>query len=175
MEKRITSGHDHVEPLDPVLGLALRPAVSVQEGGSHPRVGQYFLAAHDPLMNVDGGGPNRFDRAEDEQIVAEPGRFTIFDCHFSDVIGASIGSKGLTLVHSYGSNHVGPRPLHELEIVGVVNDPGGVRVLEIDRQGEPVFGPDEATAIRNVEISTCHRGSLTGPIPAQQIDRLTSV
>ena len=62
-------------------------------------------------------------------------------------IGAAAGSKLGSLVDSDRAEHVGPGALHELQIIGVIDDPVGVGVLEIDREREVVLGPDEAAAI----------------------------
>ena len=73
--------------------------------------------------------------------------------HLGDGIGAAVAVERRALVDADGADHVGPRPLHELQIVGVVDDAGRVGVLEIDGQGEMVLGADEAAAIGCVERS----------------------
>ena len=103
-------------------------------------------------MNVDGGCPNGFDRADDDQIVAEASGATIFDVHFGDVIGASIRAQRRALVDADRADHVRPRPLHELQIIGVIDDPVGIRVLEIDAQREMMLAADKAAAIGDVEV-----------------------
>jgi hypothetical protein len=50
-----------------------------------------------------------------------------------------------------GAQHVRAGALHEFQIIGIIDDPGGVGVLEIDGQREAVLAADEAAAIGLVE------------------------
>ena len=116
------------------------------------------------------------DRADDDEVVAEPGGLAIADVRLGDVIGASVRSMGRGLVDADGADHVRPRPLHELQIIGVIDDAGGVGVLEIDGQREMVLGADEAAAIGCVEIGIALiAGRLPATDPAPQIHRLTAM
>ena len=55
------------------------------------------------------------------------------------------------LVDSHRADHVRARPLHELQVIGIIDDAVGVRVLEVDRQREMMLMAHEAAAIGRVE------------------------
>ena len=133
------------------LGLPPRPAFTVEEGGRDAGVGQQFGPAHDSLMNVDRGCADLFDGADDLQIVAEPAGPAIADVDLDHRIGAAVAAELGRLVDPDRADHVRPGPLHELQIIGVIDDAVGVGVLEIDAEREAVLVADKAAAIGRVE------------------------
>jgi ABC-2 type transport system ATP-binding protein len=58
-------------------------------------------------------------------------------------IGAFPSLERHTLVDPGGDQHIRARPFHEPEIIGVVDDAGQIRVLEIDTQDKMMFQPLE--------------------------------
>ena len=137
----------------------MRPLVRGQECGGHGRVGQYLVAAHDSLMNRDGDGANGFDRADDDEVVTEIGGLSIFDRDFGDCISASGCVQLGPLVDLGAPDHVGPGALHELQIIRVIDDAGGVGVFEIDGERKAMLAADKAAAVRLVEIAA-HAGAV---------------
>src|SRR5688500_187292 len=59
---------------------------------------------------------------------------------------------GGILIDPGSADHVRSSALHEPQIIGVIDDAGGVGVLEIDGQREMMLGADEAAAIRSVDV-----------------------
>src|SRR4051812_38744842 len=116
-------------------------------------------------MNIDGGCADLIDRADDLKVVAEAAGPLVLNVDLDDGIGAAGRAKLRRLVDADGADHVRPRPLHELQIIGVIDDAVGVGVLEIDRQREPMLLADEAAAIGRVEVS----GHLAAIAPTSRI------
>ena len=154
-------GHDGVEPIDPRPWLAGGPAFGGEKSGGNPRFGQWLALAHDRLMNVDAGRADVGEGRDELKIVAEPGGLQIFDRGLGNGINPGPGGKRGGLVDPRGAQHVGAGALHIFEVIGVIDDPGGVGILEIDGQGEVVLRPDEAAAIGLVEGTCYHLSNLT--------------
>src|SRR3979409_2694526 len=102
-------------------------------------------------MNVDRGCADLFDAADDLQVLAEPAGTPVLDVDLDYRIGAPRSGELGRLVDADRADHVGPRALHELQIIGIINDTEGVGVLEIDAEPEPVLVTYEAAAIGCVE------------------------
>ena len=92
-----------------------------------------FGPAHDSLMNVDRGSTHRLDRTDDDQVVAQARGPEVADRDLGHEISAAVAAQHRRLIDADGSDHVRARPLHELQIIGVIDDASGVGVLEIDR------------------------------------------
>src|SRR3954464_2756245 len=95
---------DCLEFFDPILRLPPRPAFPVEKGGGDPRVGQQFGSAHDSLLNMDRRCEDLFDRADDEQIVAEASGSAIADVNLDHCIGAAAGAQHGGLVNPDGAD-----------------------------------------------------------------------
>ena len=93
------------------------------------------------------------DCADDLNVVTKPAWLLVADVDLDDRIGAARGAKLGRLVDADGADHVRPRALHELQIIGVIDDSVRVGVLEIDRQREAVLVANEAATVRRVEDS----------------------
>ena len=109
------------------------------EGGGDPGLGQYIVAAHDCLMNIATRGADGLDGADNEQCIVELGGATISDVEFGDGVSALPCLLHAALVDADTREHVRARPLHEMQIAGVVNDAGKISVLEIDPHREQVL------------------------------------
>jgi hypothetical protein len=140
----------------PVPRLALWPSVEGKESGGDPRIGDCFGSAHDLLMNDGGRGADGFDPAYHDQIVAEAGRAAVADRDLGDRVNPFSGVERGALIDPDGAQHVRAGALHIFEIIGVIDDPGSVGILEIDGQREAMFRPDEAAAIRQVKVVGHH-------------------
>ena len=70
----------------------------------------------------DRNGADLLDRADDDEIVAEPRRAEVADVDVGDRIGAAAALKLGDLVDPGGADHVRAGPLHELQIIGVIDD-----------------------------------------------------
>ena len=153
-------------------GLAARPAIGREKSGGNPRLGECFSPAHDPLMNERRGGADGVDMADDDEIVAEPRRAEVADRDVGDGIDPLAGIERGALVDPDGAQHVRPSALHILQIIGVIDDSGGVGVLEIDAQRKAVLSADEAAAIGCVEgrcpIATALTSRVRGANPADE-------
>src|SRR4051812_37056532 len=117
---------DGLEFLDPFAGLPPRPALTVEEGGRDASVGQQFRSTHDSLMNIDRGCADLFDAADDLQVLAEPAGTPVLYVDLYYRIGAPGAGELGRLVDADRADHVGPRALHELQIIGIINDTVGV-------------------------------------------------
>ena len=104
------------------------------------------------LMNVNRRCADLIDCADDLKVVTKPAGLLVADVDLDDRIGAARGAKLGRLVDADGADHVRPRALHELQIIGIIDDSVRVGVLEIDGQREAVLVADEAATIRRVEI-----------------------
>ncbi len=143
---------DSLELLDPIPRLALRPTLTIQEGRRHARIGELFFPPHDSLLNRHGRGADRLNGADHDEVVAEPPGLPVADVHLDDRIGAAAAAELGELVDAHSPDHVGARPLHIFEIVGIIDDAVGVGVLEIDGEREMVLVAGEAAAIGLVEV-----------------------
>ena len=103
-------------------------------------------------MNLDRGGTNLLDAAEDDKFLPEARRLQIADAALGDVISAVSRAEHFGLIDPDRAQHVGAGPLHELQIIGVVDHAGSVGVLEIDAEREPVLAADESAAVGLVEV-----------------------
>ena len=104
------------------------------------------------LLNVDRRCADLIDRADDLKVVTEPRRLTVADVDLDHGIGASRRAQLGRLVDSDRADHVRARPLHELQVIGIIDDAVGVRVLEIDRQREMMLTAHKAAAIRHIQV-----------------------
>src|SRR5207342_3486356 len=138
---------DLLELFDAGAGLPLRPVVRIEEGGGDASIRQCFRPPHDSLMNGDAGRPDLLDGRYNEQVVAKLRRPKIADVDLGYGIDPFAGLLRRLLVDTDRPEHVGPGSLHELQIIGIIDDTGRVGVLEIDRQREAVLLADEPAAI----------------------------
>ena len=101
------------------------------------------------------------DGRDDDEVVAEPGGPQVADVGLGHGIDAVPASMRGALVDPGGAQHVGAGALHEFEIIGIIDDAGGVGVLEIDGQRETMLAADEAAAIGLVE------DAIAGPLASR--------
>ena len=126
-------------------------------------------------MNVDAGRADVGEGRDELKIVAEPGGLQIFDRGLGNGVNPGAGGERSGLVDPRSAQHVGAGALHIFEVIGVIDDPGGVGILEIDGQGEVVLRPDEAAAIGLVEGMRRHDAGFSRPrLIAATPARLTS-
>ena len=107
-------------------------------------------------MNATGCGADLDQSARDDQRVVEPCRLPVSDGEIGDDIEAPARLEGSALVDAGGAKHVRPRPLHEAEIIGVIDDARKIGVLEIDAQREAVLAAFEAALRGLIEIAFNH-------------------
>src|SRR5690348_12612027 len=74
------------------------------------------------------------------------------DVDLDDRISAPARSQLRCLIHAYRPNEVGPGLLHEVQVVGVIDDAVRIRVLEIDAEREMVLAAKETAAVGGVEF-----------------------
>ena len=92
------------------------------------------------------------EAADDQQRIVEPRRAPVADGEVGDGIGALARLVRGALVDPGGAHHVRPRALQVAQVIGVIDDPGEVGILEIDAQPEAVDPVHEAAGIRAIRI-----------------------
>ena len=101
------------------------------------------MTAKDALRDNDACAAHRLDRADDEQVVVELRRTTIFYGEVGDRPCAFAALHRRPLVDPGEAQHVGPGAFHVAQIIGVIDDPRQVGVFEIDPRPIMMRGPDE--------------------------------
>src|SRR6185437_4411597 len=117
---------------------ALRPAVLTQAGDLEDKANQQRIAAPHILIEIERGAAERLEPRHDDQIVIEPRRQKIVGGaapHHKDEPG--LGAQPL-LLDAEAAQHLGARPLGEFEVVGIIDEAGGVGVLVIDTHGKEI-------------------------------------
>ena len=108
-------------------------------------------------MNIHRRCADLFDGADDLKIIAEPGRAAVVDVNMRRQNRRCRRRAASRLFDPDCADHVGTGTLHELQIIGVIDDASGVGVLEIDAECETMLLADEAAAVGSVEFGGGHR------------------
>src|SRR6185437_270790 len=117
---------------------ALRPAVLTQAGDLENQADEQRIAALHILIEIERGAAQRLEPRHDDQIVVEPRRQKVVGGaapHDEDEAG--LGAQPL-LLDAQAAQHLGARAFGEFEVVGVIDEAGGVGVLVIDARGKEI-------------------------------------
>src|SRR3546814_9976521 len=95
-------------------------------------------------MNATGSRAIRDEPRGDHQRIIEPRGRAVADRAFADRIGAAAFFPRRALIDPGEAEHVRAGAFHVALVIGVIDHPRQIGVLEIDAQRKAVLAPDEA-------------------------------
>lgn len=123
------------------LGTGL--AAGIDKADSYISLSQKVRPAQRNLTNPPGGSANCNDSAFHDDRIAKACRFDVSDRKLGYGKGPFPTCNRGLLIDAKGTDHFCPRALKPAQVIGVINNPACVRVIEIDPHRKTVPGAIE--------------------------------
>src|SRR6266404_1292817 len=118
------------------LRQALGPTLAVETGDANIEAGEQVAAALNALIEPDDSAPHLDHPRFDGQEIVELGRHQVIDLAAADGEGSIEVLDHFAVTGAGIAHHLGARAFGEFQIIGVIDDAGGVRILIIDANGK---------------------------------------